>query len=273
MKKIILILLLLTTLKGFSCDCDDVNPILEFYSSEYVFEGKIISKVYTKDSLTYKVTFEVLKHYKKGNSPKTLEFELRAEEKYTGQWTSCDWHAEKDQNWLVYAYNYKGKLHFSGMCSNSKIIDYRPIGSREQKMLDNGNSFNIEDYIFENESGFNYCENVSDLNPVLAKGKIKNHKTQTTLLNIFVDSNGNLKSVIRYRELLTKKDSIFNLITEIADANRKPITEFEADAIELVSQVKKWEIKKHKKTGINVPYIRHIWISYNLKTNKWSYEL
>ena len=82
-----------------------------------------------------------------------------------------------------------------------------------------------------------------------------------------------MKSVTRQRELIRKKDSIFNLTTEIEETNRKPITEFEKDAIELISQVKKWEIKKHEQTGINVPYIRHIWIYYDLKTNKWSYEL
>jgi len=86
-------------------------------------------------------------------------------------------------------------------------------------------------------------------------------------------SNGNLKSITRQKELLTKKDSIFNLTTEIGDANRKPITEFEKDAIELISKVKKWEIKKHLKTGVKVPYLRHIWVDYDLKSNKWSYEL
>lgn len=272
-KRILTILTILISALTFACSCVEINPIIEYYSSEYVFEGKIISKVYAKDSLTYKVTFDISKHYKNGDFPKTLEFEVTAEGEYTGQWTSCDWSAKKDQNWLVYAYKYKGTLNFSGICSNSKVTDYRPIGLREQRMLDNGNSFKIKDYIFEYESGFSYCENITDIKPILDKGKIKDYKTQTTLLNVSIDSNGNLKSVTRQRELIRKKDSIFNLTTEIEETNRKPITEFEKDAIELISQVKKWEIKKHEQTGINVPYIRHIWIYYDLKTNKWSYEL
>ena len=272
-KRILTILTILISALTFACDCDDINPILEFYSSEYVFEGKIISKVYAKDSLTYKVTFVISKHYKNGDYPKTLDFDFTAEGQYTGQWTSCDWSANKNQNWLVYAYKYKSNLTFSGMCSNSKVLDNRQIGLSEQKMLDNGNSFKIEDYIFEYESGFNYCVNITDIKSILEKGKIKDYKTQTTLLNVSIDSNGNLKSVTRQRELIRKKDSIFNLTTEIDDANRKAITEFEKDAIELIGQVKKWEIKKHEKTGINVPYIRHIWVYYDLKTNKWSYEL
>jgi hypothetical protein len=272
-KRILTILTILISALTFACSCDEINPIIEYYSSEYVFEGKIISKVYAKDSLTYKVTFDISKHYKNGGFPKRLEFDVTAEGEYTGEWTSCDWDAKKNQNWLVYAYKYKGNLTFSGICSNSKVTDYRPIGLREQKMLDNGNSFKIENYIFEYESGFNYCENITDINSTLEKGKIKDYKKQTTLLNVSIDSNGNLKSVTRQRELIRKKDSIFNLTIEIGDANRKAITEFEKDAIELIGQFKKWEIKKHEQTEINVPYIRHIWVYYDLKTNKWSYEL
>lgn len=272
-KQILTILTTLISAYTFACVCDEINPIMEFYSSEYVFEGKIVSKVYAKDSLTYKVIFEISKHYKDGDFPKRLEFSLAAEEKYTGQATSCDYSANKNEKWLVYAQRYKGNLTFSGICSNSEVIDDRPIGLREQKILDNANSFKIEDYIFEYESGFNYCINVTDINSILEKGKIKEYKNPTTLLNILVDSNGNLKSVTRRRELIKKKDSIFNLIIGIEDANRKPITEFEKDAIELISQVKKWEVKKHEKTGVNVSYIRHIWVYYDSKTNKWSYEL
>ncbi|GAL81333.1 hypothetical protein JCM19274_2409 [Algibacter lectus] len=272
-KRILTILSILISTLTFACDCVVYNPILEFYSSEYVFEGEIISKIYAKDSLTYKVTFDISKHYKNGDFPKTLEFDVTAEEEYTGQWTSCDWSAKKNQKWLVYAYKYNGNLTFSGMCSNSKIINNRPIGLREQKMLDNGNSFKIENYIFEYESEFNYCINVTDIKSILEDGKIKEYKKPITLLNVLIDSNGNLISITRQRELIRKKDSIFNLTTGIEDANRKPITEFEKDAIELISQVKKWEVKKYKKTGINVPYLRHIWVSYDLKTNKWSYEL
>lgn len=272
-KRILTILTILISALTFACSCDEINPIIEYYSSEYVFEGKIISKVYAKDSLTYKVTFNISKHYKNGDFPKTLEFTVTAEGEYTGQWTSCDWNAKKNQNWLVYAHNYKGKLNFSGICSNSKVTDYGPVSLREQKMLDNGNSFKIENYIYEYESGFNYCKNITDIKSILKKGKIKDYENQTTLLNVSIDSNGNLKSVTRQKELIRKKDSIFNLTTEIGDANKKPITEFEKDAIELVIQIKKWEIKKHEQTEINVPYVRHIWIYYNLKTNNWSYEL
>ncbi|WP_394907503.1 hypothetical protein [uncultured Mesonia sp.] len=272
-KRLLTLMAILTSTLTFACSCNEIKPIIEFYSSEYVFEGKVISKVYAKDSLTYKITFDISKHYKNGDLPKKIEFEAFSKGKYIGIGSNCEYYPEKGEIWLVYASRYKGKFHFPNVCSNSKNLDYKRIRASEQKILDNGNSFKIENYIFEYENAFNYCENITDISSILEKGKIKEYKTQTTLLNVSIDSNGNLKSVTRQRELIRKKDSIFNLTIEIGDANRKPITEFEKDAIELISQVKKWEIKKHKQTGINVPYIRHIWVYYDLKTNKWSYNL
>ncbi len=274
MKKLILTLFAsFISALSFACDCNYINPALEFYSSKYVFEGKIISKVYAKDSLTYKVTFDIYKHYKNGNYPKTLDFELTSEGKYTGLWNSCDWSADKNENWLVYAYMYEGELTFSGMCSNSKNIDELPISIIDQRLLDNGNSFKIEDYIFENEFGFNYCVNITDIKSILDKGKIKDYKNSTTILNLSIDSNGNLKSVEKQSALIRKNHPVFDLITDIEYSNKEPVSEFEKDAIELIRQVEKWEIKKHKKTGVPVPYIRHIWVYYDEKTTKWSYDL
>lgn len=88
----------------------------------------------------------------------------------------------------------------------------------------------------------------------------KGHKTLTTLLMVYIDTKGNLISVTREKELIRKKDSVFNLITEIGDANSKPMTGFERDAVELVEKVKKWEIKKQTEFGIGVPYIGLIMI-------------
>lgn len=87
-KRILTILTILISALTFACSCDEMNPIIEYYSQEYVFAGKIISKFYAKDSLTYKVTFDILKHYKNGDFPKTLEFDVTAEGEYTGEWTS-----------------------------------------------------------------------------------------------------------------------------------------------------------------------------------------
>ena len=83
-----------------ACTCDIPKPILEFQESEYVFEGKIISKIYSPDSLNYTVEFEILKHYKKGDNPKFLQFTFKSEGKYTGTYTSCDWNTMKN-GWFM----------------------------------------------------------------------------------------------------------------------------------------------------------------------------
>ena len=44
--------------KIFSCDCDVSHPVLEFYESEYVFEGIVSSKIYSKDSLMFTINYE-----------------------------------------------------------------------------------------------------------------------------------------------------------------------------------------------------------------------
>ncbi|MGO4820893.1 MULTISPECIES: hypothetical protein [unclassified Flavobacterium] len=273
MKKISLLLFLLVSFKGFSCDCDSGNNALEFYSSKYVFEGKIISKVYAADSLTYKITFDILKHYKNGDAPKTLSFDLKSEAKYSKQWSSCDWMAKKNEKWIVYAYENNGKINFSGICSNSRVLDSYPIQPNEQKMLDNGNSFKIEDFIYEYEYDFNFCKNITDINSILEKGKVKDYLKPFTILSLHIDSEGNLKSVNITRELLPIYDSINHLRKELIFKSYLPVTEFEKDAIELISQVKKWEIKKHKQTKVNVAYLKNISVEYDLKTNKWNYEL
>lgn len=272
MKKIILILLILKSINSFACSCDLPHPALEFYSSKYVFEGVVSLKEYAKDSLTYKITFDVIKHYKNGDKPKRMVFTLSAEEKYTGVWTSCDWSACEYQKWLVYAHYYKGKLTFAYYCSNSRPIDNVRISEREQKILDNGNDLVLEEYIYNNEYSFNHTKPISDINSIFKKGKIKNYNRPFTWLEVYINKKGKLKSVYRVRDLITVKDKIFDLDKNIKIKLRKPLTEFEKDAIKLVKKIKKWETKKHKKTNIPVSYRKHISVEYDNEKKLWKYE-
>ncbi len=273
MKTIGLLFFLLLSAKAVACDCELYNEALEFYSSEYVFEGKIISKVYAKDSLTYTVTFDITKHYKKGATPKTLAFKVSSEGEYRGYWTSCDWSANLGERWLVYAYTHNNTLYFNGMCSNSRRIDRRQISQREQTLLNNGNAFRINDYIYEHENEFNNCKNRTDIDPILAAAKTNNYKSQTASIYVLVDTKGDLQSVYVRSRLRRKWDSRFNLISAITESDKTPLTEFESAALELIKQVKKWEIKSHQGTGISVSYLRHIWVHYDAISRRWSYEL
>jgi hypothetical protein len=278
-KQILTILTILISAFTFACDCSITNPIMEFYSSEYVFEGKIISKNYAKDSLTYKISFDILKHYKNEDLPKKLEFEVfskgrfNSEGNYIGKGSNCDQHPEIGEIWLVYTSRYKEKFHFPNICSNSKNLDFRQIRLNEQKILDNGNSFELEKYIYQFEHDFNYTKPISNIDSILKTGKTKDYERPFTWLKLYIDKNGNLNSVTTHIGYQIKTDSIFNLPTEFKIKLRKPLTEFEEDAIELVKKIEKWEIKKHRRTNVSVPYIRHLAIEFDKEKKEWKYEL
>ncbi len=269
-KNILITILLLISLKSFSCDCDDNNATLEFYASKYVFSGAIISKEYAKDSLTYKITFQVFKHYKEGDSPKKIEFTLTSEKRFTGRWTSCDWNANIYDQWLVYAYIYKGKLRFSGMCSNSQPLGR--VNSREQKALDNGNLFNIHDFVYEHERDFNYTNPITNVDNILINGKVKKYTKPYIRFELLISKKGKLKAVMNSKYSSSNYDSVYGLRKKPKAKNMKPQTEFEKEALRLVKQIKKWEIKRHKQTKEAVPYIKDFLISFNQKEKRWKYE-
>jgi len=272
-KRFLTLLTLLISAITYACSCGIPKPILEFKSADYVFKGKVISKVYASDSLNYTVTFEVFKHYKNGEKPKKMEFTFTSEGEYTGEWTSCDWNVNKDENWLVYAYYLNDKLTFGYYCSNSKPIENWAISKSEQQILDNGNSFKIDNYIYQFENEFNITKPISNIDSIFKTGKIKNYENPYTWLELFIDKKGNLNSVTTSFNYQLETDSIYNLPTEFKIKLNKPITDFEQDAIELINKIPKWEIKRHKKTNIPVSYIRHIVIRFDKEKNEWIYEL
>ena len=277
MKKTLLtISLIFSFIRAFSCDCDIINPALEFYASEYVFEGDVVSKIYNPDSLTYTITFNIAKHYKKGNNPKKLKFTLKTDRVYNGELevTSCDWSVNKGEKWLVYAKYWKGKLAFWFHCSNSRPLGKIKILSREQKVLDNGNTFNINHYIYnEHEAGFNYTRPVSNIDSIFRSERVKEYKKTMVWLDVYIDQNGNLTSVSLPYGLKIKADTIFGLVKEYGEEIRTPSTEFERDAIELVKKVKKWEVKRHKKTKIAVRYKSTMIVEFDKKKKRWKYDL
>ena len=251
-KTIFLVIFIFSFFKSNACSCQIPKTIVEFESSEFVFEGKVISKVYSKDYLTYTITFEILKQYKGSKNPKTLKFTLKSEEKYTGEWTSCDWHVNKNENWLVYAYYLNDKLTFSYYCSNSKPIGKRIISESEQKILDNGNEFNIDKYTFTNLDGhFTNAKPKVDLDSILRNYKNKNYgeKYIENRVDIVVDidKNGNLISAnLISKEHMNKEnneviDSIYNLNKPKNIEIRKAKTNFEIDILKIVKDLKIWE--------------------------------
>lgn len=251
-KTIFLTIFLFSFLKTNACSCDIPKPIVEFVSSEFVFEGTVISKVYEEDSLTYTITFSITKHYKKSDYPKTLEFKFKSEEKYTGEWTSCDWSINKNEKWLVYAYYWKDKLTFGYHCSNSKRIGKTAISQSEQKALNNAGNFEIDNYTFINSEGhFTDAKPRVDLDSILRKYRYKNYGEEYNEnradIVVDIDKNGNLISanltskehvIIENNEII---DSIYNLSKPKNVEIRKASTDFEKDILKVVRDLNFWE--------------------------------
>lgn len=236
-----------------ACDCDVPKPILEFQSSNYVFEGKVISKTYSSDSLYFTVTFEIFKHYKEGETPKNLKFTFKSESEFTGEWTSCDWSVEKDETWLVYAKNRNEKLTFGYFCSNSKPIGKKEIPIRERKILDQANQFDINNYIFTSIDGhFTNSKPKIELDSLLEryshKQYGKSYSENRVDIVVDIDENGNLlaanlTSKEHFKiEFSEASDSIYNLDKPKNIKIRKPETEFEKDMLEVASKLRKWDI-------------------------------
>ncbi|WP_430409131.1 hypothetical protein [Kordia sp.] len=259
---------------SFACDCTAPNSALEFYNASYVFEGRTFSKIYARDFQTYIITFEITKHYKDGAKPTTLSFILDSEEEYTGKSSSCDWSVESNEEWLVYAHlGNDDLLHFDGICSNSRRIDLSPIHESDQKKLDLGNTFKIENYIYQFEYGFTYSKPITDVNSIIATSKKGDYKNNFTVIKLYINKNGELQSVSSTKEFHVIYDSIFKLPIEFVSKKNIPSNDFEKEAIEIAKKIKKWEIKYHKKTKLPVAQIRNIIFQYDKEKNKWSYEL
>jgi len=251
-RSIILVIFIFSFFKANACSCDIPKAIVEFQSSKYVFEGKVISKVYAKDSLTYTITFGILKHYKGSENPKTLKFTLKSEGKYTAEWTSCDWNVNKNENWLVYAYYWKNKLNFSYNCSNSKLIKKRVISESELNILNKANGFEIDKYTFTNLDGsFTNAKPKINLDSILRNHRNKKygkkHNDKRVDIVVDIDKNGNLISAnLTSKEHMTVEnneiiDSIYNLNKPKNVEIRKAETNFEKDILKIVKNLKVWE--------------------------------
>jgi len=278
--RIIVIFLLLSTLKTFACSCDTPKPILEFYSSKYVFRGKIISKKFSKDSTTYTIKFKVFESYKKGNIPKEISFTHHYQKK-NGPWNSCYTEEYLNQEWLVFVNEKGGKLYFSQICSNSRLLDSQGIDAYTQKLLNNANDFKLEDYIYNDydseRSEFNYTKPITNLDSIFKNGKIKDYEKTYTVLALYIDERGKLISShtgldMNHSEPNFVYDPIFGLLKSITVQSKRPLYEFEIDAMALFGKVD-WEIKRHRKTKIPVKYIRYVHAEFDKDAKTWKYEI
>jgi len=181
--------------------------------------------------------------------------------------------ATKNEKIFKFEFDYYNPDDFFKLCSNSKPIDKRIISDKEQRVLDNGNSFELENYIYFVENNFNYTKPITNIDSILKLGKVKNYEKPHSFLKLLIDKEGHLIYVTTNRGYKTEIDSNFNIPTKFKVSISKPLTEFQRDAIELVSKISKWEIKRHKESNKPVVYIRGFSIAFDNETQKWKYEL
>ncbi|KAF2329939.1 hypothetical protein [Flavobacterium nitrogenifigens] len=283
MKKqiITLLIFLFVSVKAVACSCDTPKPILEFYSSKYVFEGLVTFKKIAKDSATYSIKVKVLKNYKKGNIPKELHFTLYYEKESSGG-SSCHMEVHKNQKLLVFASEYKGKLGFSIMCSNSQVIQESGINPLLQKVLDHGNEFKLDNYIYDLDNTvngeFNSAKPITNLDSIFKNAKAIKSDKPLGLFALYINKKGELVSVFNFFDWYKSSedfiiDPAFGLMKEFKVKSRRPLTEFEIYTIELLKNLKIWELKKYKNSQIAVDYMAYISVDFDEKTLKWTYEL
>jgi len=253
--RLILIICFLATFSSFACICDNPKPAIEFYNSDYVFEGKVIEKLYASDSLTYTVTFEISKHYKNGDNPKFLKFQLLSEGEITGKFTSCDWNVENGESWLIYATKNNEKFNFSYYCSNSKPINSRKIRLEEQKVLDNGNELDLKRYRFN----FNNAKSLTNIDSILKKHKTKKFPPNSYApILIDVDENGKLTQANLFPRKNYKKeiiDTIFGL-NLLQNKYEEPLSDFQKLALEITRNINQWQKYYYLDLKYSVKYRR-----------------
>ncbi len=275
------LIFLFVCVKTIACSCDTPKPILEFYSSKYVFRGIITDKTFSKDSATFTVKFKVLQNYKKGKTPKNLTFTFNYN-KDDARRSSCYTEYYNNQELLVFASEYKGKLGFDTICSNSQVIRERGIDPFLQKVLDHGNEFKLDDYIYGNDSEvryeFNFPKPITNIDSIFKYEKPWKNDKPSGLFALHINKKGELVAVFNFFDWYKsyedfKIDPVFGLLQEFEVKNKRPLTEFEVHTIELLSKVKVWEIRRNIETQIAVDYFAFIAVDFDEKTMKWIYEL
>ncbi|AOC95786.1 hypothetical protein BB050_02691 [Flavobacterium anhuiense] len=281
MKKQILtiLILLFLSVKAIACSCDTPKPVLEFYSSKYVFKGVITKKTFSKDSATYNIKFKVLESYKNGKIPKEISFTSYYQKK--GSWDSCYREAYLNQEWLVFVKEKGGKLYFSQICTNSQLLNNKGIDANMQKLLNNANNFKLQDYIYndydDERTEFNYPKPITNLDSIFKTGKIKDYEKTYMVLALYIDEKGKLISSfsgldMHYSEPYFVYHPVFKLLKKIDVRSKRPLNDFEIEAMDLYSKVD-WEVKRHKDTKIPVKYIRYVRAEFDKETKKWKHDI
>jgi hypothetical protein len=262
------------SIKSIACSCSPPNVILEFYASKYVFEGEIIAKDYAKDSLTYTLTFHVLKHYKDGDHPEYIKFIEKSEGKYVGIFTSCDESYLVGEKLMVFARVTNEKLWFGTMCSNSS----RYFPKRYLDLIQNANQFKLGSHIFNYDFNSLLSEALKPLinvDSIFHKKNLVNiPKNDGCVIMFDVDTLGKTIRLNVYDNNFLQLDSTgknWGLFQVINQEPARNLTSFEKQILKSCKKIKKWPITYFKPTYEKVNNRKYLtfYIDKNQKL-KWT---
>lgn len=272
MKKLFLVFsFLLLTKVSLACVCSPPNIFLEFYTSKYVFTGKVVSKIYAQDSLTYTFTIDIDKHYKDGDKPKSLSFTWPSEQyiRKPAVISDCDYDVSVGNYLLVFAKIRNCELNFSLICSNSA---YHGPDLRMKEQLENANNFKITDFHINFDYNlFTVTQPVTNIDPLIIPHKNKKYESQGVVIMFDVDTNGNItkRNILDLNGKLeyNRPNSKAYLSEIINKKYRVPKSVLERDALNIAKKIKKWEVMRFKIGNQAVKSRQYISFSLN-KYNK-----
>lgn len=237
-------------LHSAACECSEQPLILDLYSADVVFIGTAVDKSYSSDSTEYTITFQTSKFYKNTRANQDmLKFTKVSESKYSNRWSSCDYHLNAGNEWLIIA-NYRGNEIWFGYCSESKIIDSRPLTDETKELLDKLNEFDISEYRFSSGGSFSSTKPIMNLDSLANSVGTKEFEKQIQLVVFDFDRQGNLTSANFYpRRERTMTDPNFGLSWFENIEYAEPKNEFEELALELARKITIWTPIKHRSTS------------------------
>ena len=249
----------------YACICETPNIALEFMSSKYVFYGKAISKEYSEDKLTYSVVFEVIEHYREGENPLQVRYNLPSDDG-----SSCGWEVGLGQTWLIFSKIENDRNVFYQYCSNSRFL--KDPDTYIKQIADNWSRFNLDDYIFSDYDGgywsfFTPAYPAKNIDSLIRKyykkdysvlEKAPSYRWNRAHIMVDIDRKGKVKQIAVYErsreQIKLERDSIFRVQKYHKVKQTRDLLVFEKDMLRAVKKIRYYTPVKIENTEITVPY-------------------
>lgn len=126
MKKALLLIFLLITVKTFACICDNSKIEKRHYdSAELIIKGKALRVTYDKQSNQKIITFKIYKSYKE-NSSEIIEIRTSRDD------ASCGLPVNNQDKWLLFVYKENNNYNV-GLCGKNVRYNKRPSQDKKSR--------------------------------------------------------------------------------------------------------------------------------------------